>query len=599
MRILNTVEKEAFDSPPVFNSVQRKQFFDLPIGVRRQADELRTPTNKVCFLVSCGYFKATKRFFLPESFHTRDVEYVAARMGLSADDVGIDRYDKQTSARHQELILQHYGFRSMDADARAFIEGEIEAMVRSQLKPRLILWRCVDVLIREKVAVPVYFRLAELILRAINHRKRELAHLIDTTLAPDTRELLDALFVQSASVDGEPVESATAAYKLTLLKKFSQSTKPSKVKERVADLGVLAELHRQLQPPLKALTLNHEGIRYYANSVIKSEIFQVARRGDQDRYLHVIAFVAHQYYGLQDNLVDGLLSTLQSFQNSAQREHKEQCYARREQRNESIKRLVDCLDEQLLGTEAITEDEALSDAVKVERIRALLGVGDTDRRKLEDELLTVKRELGTELSKEDYYAVLETKSVRLQNRVSPVIKALTFHGEPGAAALLDAIEYFKRRDGVVDRNAPIEFLGDDEHEAVTAGGQAFRVSLYKALLFSHIRTAIKSGTLNLEHSYKYRALDDYLISRERWERDKDQLLERAGMQEFADAEKVLGELDNVLHEQYLTTNRNIHEGDNPFVKLGKAGLFSIKTPKKDEVDAVSLQSFFPERHYVP
>jgi hypothetical protein len=71
------------------------------------------------------------------------------------------------------------------------------------------------------------------------------------------------------------------------------------------------------------------------------------------------------------------------------------------------------------------------------------------------------------------------------------------------------------------------------------------------------------------------------------------------MQEFADAEKVLGELDNVLHEQYLTTNRNIHEGDNPFVKLGKAGLFSIKTPKKDEVDAVSLQSFFPERHYVP
>jgi len=39
-------------------------------------------------------------------------------------------------------------------------------MIRSQLKPKLILLRCVDVLIREKVEVPSYFRLSELILSA-------------------------------------------------------------------------------------------------------------------------------------------------------------------------------------------------------------------------------------------------------------------------------------------------------------------------------------------------------------------------------------------------------------------------------------------------
>ena len=30
MNILNAVEREAFDSPPVFNSLQRKQYFDFP-----------------------------------------------------------------------------------------------------------------------------------------------------------------------------------------------------------------------------------------------------------------------------------------------------------------------------------------------------------------------------------------------------------------------------------------------------------------------------------------------------------------------------------------------------------------------------------------
>ena len=30
MNFLNTVERESFDSPPVFNNLQRKQYFDFP-----------------------------------------------------------------------------------------------------------------------------------------------------------------------------------------------------------------------------------------------------------------------------------------------------------------------------------------------------------------------------------------------------------------------------------------------------------------------------------------------------------------------------------------------------------------------------------------
>jgi hypothetical protein len=166
-----------------------------------------------------------------------------------------------------------------------------------------------------------------------------------------------------------------------LMKKISQSTKPSKVKERVADLDLVRSLYHQLSPALGALPLKSEGIRHYAHSVIRSKIFQLMRRDDPDRYLHVIAFIAHQYYRLQDNLVDVLLASLQSFQNGAIREHKDQCYARREQRNESLKTLVGYLERGLVGTLAtigtITEDGALSDAEKVIRIRALLATRET------------------------------------------------------------------------------------------------------------------------------------------------------------------------------------------------------------------------------
>ncbi len=431
---------------------------------------------------------------------------------MSPETFDADDYNDRTRQRHQLLILKHYGYHDFDAKARFFIVQEINAMVCSQLKPRLIFWRCVDLLTREKVHVPGCFRLAELILDAINRRKKVLTELVGKRLSTETRALLDELFVQSTELDGESMPSKTAAYKLTLLKTLSQSTKPSKVKERVSDLDVLATLYARLQPVLNSISLNHDGIHYYANSVIKAEIFQVLRRSEEDRYLHVIAFVAHQYYRLQDNLVDGLLSSLQSFHNSAQREHKEQCYVRRQQRNQSLKALVNCLDEELLGTlaviDAITHDERLTDSEKIERIRRVLDARDPARRELEEELVELKRGLQSELNEENYYEILETKSIRLQNRVAPVIKALTFQAEPAATELLAAIDHFKHKDGAIDKRVPLDFLDPAERAAVLGADQRFRISLYKALLFRHVQSAIKSGTLNLEYSYKYRALDD-------------------------------------------------------------------------------------------
>jgi hypothetical protein len=52
----------------------------------------------------------------------------------------------------------------------------------------------------------------------------------------------------------------------------------------------------------------------------------------------------------------------------------------------------------------------------------------------------------------------------------------------------------------INRSAPTGFLDPEEQTTVNRDGK-FRVSLYKALLFLHVQNGIKSGALNLEHSY--------------------------------------------------------------------------------------------------
>jgi hypothetical protein len=346
---------------------------------------------------------------------------------------------------------------------------------------------------------------------------------------------------------------------------------------------------------LDHLNLGPDGIQYYAYGVIKAEIFQLTRRGAHERYLHLTAFIAHQYYRLHDNLVDVLLSSLRSFQNSAQREHKDQCYVRREQRNDSLKTIVGFLDHGVLETLAkikgVTKDTVLTDTEKVQRISALLANNHTAESLDPDQIDELKAAMITELSEDDYYLILASKSVRLQNRVSPILKAVAFLAEPSARELRQAIEYFKLKDGAIDKTAPVEFLTAEERQAVSRDGR-FSVSLYKALLFLQVQSGIKSGTLNLEHSYKYRPLDAYLIDRDRWNRDRTLLIERAGLQAFVDQHQVLAELDEALYRQYLTTNTHILDGENPHIKFKKVG-FTLSTPTRRKAIRARCSSSSP------
>ena len=93
-------------------------------------------------------------------------------------------------------------------------------------------------------------------------------------------------------------------YRLTLLKKLSQSTRPTEIKESVADFDILLDLHDQLGSILSKLDLSTAGIQYFAGSVLPSEIFQMQRRDRNDRYIHAAAFAAHQFYRCHGNMID-------------------------------------------------------------------------------------------------------------------------------------------------------------------------------------------------------------------------------------------------------------------------------------------------------
>jgi len=106
---------------------------------------------------------------------------------------------------------------------------------------------------------------------------------------------------------------------LVRLKTINQSTKPGKISESIHGFLIIKKLHTEITPLLDKLALSPEATRYYAEWVIKAKVTQITDMVDDNRrYLHLMAFIAHQFKMWQDTLVDVLLKSVQHYLNKAE-----------------------------------------------------------------------------------------------------------------------------------------------------------------------------------------------------------------------------------------------------------------------------------------
>ena len=426
-------------------------------------------------------------------------------------------YDETTARRHRKVMLDSLGFRPFHTHAQRDLLVEIRPMVRSQMRPKAIFLHALDALARQKTETPSAYRLTDLITGEMRRHKDMLTEVIHAQLPSELRDLLEALLDKPEPSTALPPQ--VQRFKLTLLKKISQSTKPSKIQATLEDWQTLRLLYDDVSPVIASLDLTQEGLRYYANAVLKTRAFQVSQRGEDDRYLHLVCFIAHQFYRLQDTLVEILLKVVQTALNACTRHLKESHYAARTEQRRAMRTFVNAVDQGALSPlsaiETIAFNAQLSDTEKVQHIQELLTSRSPQRQAAEEQLVSFRAQTQRDAHDADYYDVLAKTSRKLQNRVAEIVKVLAFEGDE-TSDLMAAIELYKAKDGQIAQIAPLRFLEPQEQQAVLDDAGAIRVSLYKALLFLKIAEALKGGVLNLRHSYRNRSLDDYMIPKRDW-----------------------------------------------------------------------------------
>ena len=110
IKILSPAESKSFDLPPAMNAMDRKQFFRTNKTATDIVDSFRSVTNKVCFILQLGYFKATNKFFKAQDFHQSEIDFVCSDFAANPEYVSLQDYDASTLGSLNSLNRQRIFF---------------------------------------------------------------------------------------------------------------------------------------------------------------------------------------------------------------------------------------------------------------------------------------------------------------------------------------------------------------------------------------------------------------------------------------------------------------------------------------------------------
>ena len=598
--ILSPQKQQDFDVPIKFNFKKRALNFSLDPEILKFVKSLRTPTNQIGFVLQLGYFRANGKFFTQQHFRAADIDFVAKMLNMNPEEFNMSAYAHRTLLFHRQKILELLQWQPLNPQNQEKIKHHIEWHIPQQISPKRVFFSILEYCCHNKIEIPSYHFLSDSITHAYNAVENNLIDQVNQKLSSTHREKLNQILGKGETKETESIGLPSLAH----LKKMNQSLRPMDIKEKVKDLELFRNYFDLFQSILEELSISDQLTEYFATWVQKATSFQLNQFPDKNKvYLYLLCYIKHQFYIRHDLMTDTLLKATQNGINSSQKKEIKQEIRNRKNRNKAIQKVVSSNQSSREVLEKITaiihSQKPASPLEKLTSIEVLVDAYNASMTEANIiQIVKFEQSLQKIASQQGYFDSLEDVSRKLQLRVSELIKYLTFEQSTSNKLLLSAIDHFVDTDGNIGNNAPRDFLNDQENEMCLKEGK-LKTSLYKVLFFIHIANGIRSGALNLLYSYRYKAIQHYLIDEKTWESQRQDLLIAAGLEGFMDINTVLSGLEEKLNTKYKTVNERFLANENPYLSLDDKGHIIVQTPKIDSSDEKYASTLLKQAGYVP
>lgn len=354
-------------------------------------------------------------------------------------------------------------------------------------------------------------------------------------------------------------------YEITQLKRSPKDFGFREMQREIARGEQLEALYRVAQRWLPQLDISKEGIRYYASLITYYSTFRLQQLDGRLVNAYLLCFVFYRYQRFQDNLITYFLHQVRTYLDEARQAAQQKMADYQLARNRHLQQAGQVL--------ALFTDEAIPASTPFGEIRAQAFA------MIEPEMLTIiAADLSgkTELDETALqWAFVDRKAHEFKRRLRRVIRTVPFTTTLADEPLMQALDFLR---SVFQKSVALRHYVEDDLPTAFIPEAAIRYlykrdeqgrhllhDRYEFLFYRELRNRIEAGDIFCRASFRFRSLEDDLLSDAEWAH-KATLLERSAVPILRMPIKHhLAELKQQLEALLLRVNTRIANGENDFV----------------------------------
>jgi len=199
--ILNNAEIKFYYEPKTFNSDEQRHYFTLDSHEENLLNNIGSIASKVYFILLLGYFKASRQLFNLET--TKNIganfQFVKSRYFPEYKKKIKLKISRPTRLELENKILKLFDYKVCDSDTRRQIEIFVAEIVSIDNDPVFIFKEVVRYLYKNRVILPGYTILQNIIGKAISAEEKRLALLLNQLIKKDMYIKLEKLLEVNSS----------------------------------------------------------------------------------------------------------------------------------------------------------------------------------------------------------------------------------------------------------------------------------------------------------------------------------------------------------------------------------------------------------------
>lgn len=292
IRILSNNEINELYQVPAFSAVEREEYFSLDNEFRTIINGISKIENRIYMILIMGYFRYKPVIHdISDTKIQKDTKYILSKYYPKVNGNIHLNISKRTKSRLTSSMLSILGFRQLTPDLKSFLIIRLKDVATICMDPEYILDELLAFLGQQRIALPGYSTVQDLISEVLNYERLRVSNIISSRMTNATAEKINSILHNDGKLNEIRGYSGNA-------KDFS----PSEIDKELCTHSVIGDIYYEVKNVISALDISPGNMNYYA-TIKHSTAFSLRRHPKWQGILYLCCYLYFRYRDINDKII--------------------------------------------------------------------------------------------------------------------------------------------------------------------------------------------------------------------------------------------------------------------------------------------------------